>query len=222
MKYFLHIDTSGDISCIAVALNGKLICCQINDTARNHAATINNMINSTLSDAGILITDLSAVVVCGGPGSYTGLRIGMATAKGLCYALDIPLLLDNKLTLLAYQNYERYKTKYDFYFPVLLARDKEFFISIHDNKFINTVQPIHIEENNLEVFLQEKKQICIISQCFTMEKYAQYAGNIEISNDIDIHLESWVFYTFQQYKCNNIVNLSTSEPFYLKQVYTHK
>ena len=222
MKYFLHIDTSGDIGCIAISSDGVLGCKTINTSSRNHAGTINTMVQEMLSEARITLSDLSAIVVCAGPGSYTGLRIGMATAKGLCYALDIPLLLDNKLTLLAYQAYKKYKIKYKYYYPVLLARDKEYFVSVFDQNFINNIPAAHISEGQMEQILQERTEICIISQCISPEILEKYKESIHVDPNVEIDINSWAFYTFEQYKCNNIVNLSTAEPFYLKQVYTHK
>src|ERR1019366_2430074 len=107
MHYLLHIDTSTDTGAVAIGGDGNLLAYRANTETRNHATTINNMINDVLAEVKISLEDLSCIVVCAGPGSYTGLRIGLATAKGLCYALDKPLMLDNRLTLLAYQAYRQ-------------------------------------------------------------------------------------------------------------------
>src|SRR5882672_2766392 len=102
MEYLLHIDTSTDTGLLAIGCDGQLLAHSMIEESRNHAGTINNMINSLLADAHISFRQLSAVAVCAGPGSYPGLRIGLATAKVLCYALEKPLILDNKLTVLAH------------------------------------------------------------------------------------------------------------------------
>ena len=221
MNYFLHIDTSAGPATVAIGLNGKLVCSTTGKSDKDQAGTINLMIQAMLHTAGISFRELSAIVVCAGPGSYTGLRVGMATAKGLCYALNIPLILHNKLTLIAYQAFVNYKNKYDLFLAILLARDKEFFISEFDCNFANTIPAHHIDEKYLEVILQKSKQICIISQCFIKEKYEEYRNEIYVHPFIDIDVAMWVYYAFEHFDCNNIVNLSTSEPFYLKQVYTH-
>lgn len=180
------------------------------------------MIDAVLAEAGIIMTQLSGIVVCAGPGSYTGLRIGVATAKGLCYALNIPLLLDNKITLLAYQAYRQFGTKYKMYVPLLLAREKEYFISCFDNGFQNTVAAKHIMESELGEYIGNNSDICLISDNFSLENDGKYSKNIYVDPNVNIDIKEWVFYSFEEYKCNNIVNLSTAEPFYLKQVYTHK
>ncbi|PQJ11779.1 tRNA (adenosine(37)-N6)-threonylcarbamoyltransferase complex dimerization subunit type 1 TsaB [Flavipsychrobacter stenotrophus] len=222
MKYLLHIDTSGDTSSVSLALDGQLICTRLNSESRNHASAINIMIDAVLAEAGIIMTQLSGIVVCAGPGSYTGLRIGVATAKGLCYALNIPLLLDNKLTLLAYQAYRQLGTKYKMYVPLLLAREREYFISCFDNGFQNTVIAKHIMESELGEYIGNNSDICLISDNFALENHEKYSENIYVHPNVNIDIKEWVFYSFEEYKCNNIVNLSTAEPFYLKQVYTHK
>ena len=222
MKYLLHLDTSGENAIVAVAGDGKLICFAQNEERRNHAAALNLMIDEMLAKAGISFTDLAAVVVCAGPGSYTGLRIGMATAKGLCFGLDIPLIADNKLTLLAWQAYSRHSEKYGWYIPILTAREKEFFTSVFDHDFNNVEPASHIVENQLNAILSGKEKIFIISSSFPAEMAEKYAENIYVVPEEPIDLHSWVFYSFDEYSCNKTVNLSTSEPFYLKQVYTHK
>ena len=222
MKYLLHIDTSGDTGSVSIASDGKLISTKINAESRNHASAINLMIDEVLADAGITMDQLSAIAVCAGPGSYTGLRIGVATAKGLCYALNIPLLMDNKLTLLANQAFKKYGDKYNLYVPVLLAREKEYFIGSFDNVFNNIKEPKHIMEVELGEYFNATAAICIISECLDPEVASKYAENIYVEDSVNVDIKEWVSYTFEQYKCNNIVNLSTAEPFYLKQVYTHK
>ena len=92
MKYILHIDTSTDIGTIALSGDGRILSYLRTTETRNHAGVINNMIERVISDMKITLEQLSAISVCAGPGSYTGLRIGVATAKGLCYALNKPLI----------------------------------------------------------------------------------------------------------------------------------
>ncbi len=222
MKYLLHIDTSGDTGSVSLGLNGKLVSSQINTESRNHASSINLMIADVLEAGGITMRQLSAVVVCAGPGSYTGLRIGLSTAKGICYALNIPLLLDNKLTLLAYQAFCKYGKMYDKYIPLLLARDQEYFINIFDNNFKNIDVATHIMAENLDNYMLGDLSICLISDCVDDEISMKYGKIKHIDNTVNLDISLWLGYSLEQYNCNNFVNLSTAEPFYLKQVYTHK
>lgn len=222
MNYLLHIDTSTDAGMVAVGRDGVLIASRTNEETRNHASTINSMINDVLEDAGISLEQLSGISVCAGPGSYTGLRIGMATAKGLCYALDKPLLLANRLTLLACQEYYMYKHENAHYVSLLIAREKEYFISIYDKDFKCTLLPQHILEDQLPEIIGERENTHFITNVPDTALNTLKINKISVNSNIKIDSSVWISYTFEQFKCNDIVNLYLAEPFYLKQVYTHK
>ncbi len=221
-KYLLHIDTASDTGTVAVAGDGKVIASRTSNESRNHASIINIMIADVLAEAQITFKELSAIVACGGPGSYTGLRIGMATAKGLCYALDIPLIMDSRLALLAYQAYLKKEAAYTQYISLLTARDKEYFISIYDHKFQCTLPPRHIAEEELKQIVAANDNIHLTTDAPESVINSLNVNNLKINTDINIHVNPWALYAFEEYKCNSIVNLATAEPFYLKQVYTHK
>jgi tRNA threonylcarbamoyladenosine biosynthesis protein TsaB len=219
MDYLLFIDTSTDAATVCIAADSNVVASRTSEESRNHAATINNMVADTLNDAGILLENISAFVVCAGPGSYTGLRIGMATAKGYCYALDKPLIADNRLTLLAYQAHRQHPGKSQ-YISLLKAREKEYFIAIYDEGFNCTLEPQHISEEQLSLIVKKDNSTIITD-------VAEVANSLEMKNlhvekSVKLDLESWSFYAFGQLNCNGGVNLSVAEPFYLKQVYTHK
>jgi len=222
MKYLLHIDTATDIGMIAVTGDGAVLGYRTNNESRNHASTINNMIADVLTEVQLSLKNINAVVVSGGPGSYTGLRIGLSTAKGLCYALDVPLIMDSRLTLLAWQAYKNRNMDYDQYITLITAREKEYFISIYDKDFICKLIPQHITEEQLQNIIQKTVTTHITTNATEYVVKSLNIINLEINTDITTDLISWGFYAFEQYKCNNIVNLSSAEPFYLKQVYTHK
>ncbi len=220
MQYLLHIDTSTDTGAVAVGADGKLVAICTNTETRNHAATLNVMINDVLADANISLQQLNGIVVCAGPGSYTGLRIGMATAKGLCYALDIPLLLDNRLTLLAYQAYKHHSNAPQ-YISLLFAREKEYFIAVYDTSFTCILSPQHIMEEQLNVLVKNTENSVIITNVPDIANTLDF-NNLRIIQDTQVNFDLWVAYAFEQYKCSNTVNLANAEPFYLKQVFTHK
>lgn len=222
MSYILFIDTSGDVCTIALAKDDHLIDEEKSIEARNHAASINTMIGTVLDRASVAMKELSCVVVCAGPGSYTGLRIGMSTAKGICYALNIPLILQNKLDILANKARVSTRGQYENYVAILTARDKEYFIAIGDGLGKNTLSPIHIPEEDLSAYTD---QIGGNTYVICDQLPEAIAKKIEkkdnISFDTQITTNFWVKYAYEEFKCNRTVNLSTAEPFYLKQVYTH-
>jgi len=221
MHYLLHIDTSTDTGTVAIAGDGILLTSAINEESRNHAGTINNLIDDIAKSAGIALDQLSAVAVCAGPGSYTGLRIGMATAKGLCYALNKSLIADNRLTVLAYQCHVN-EPNYDQYIVLLKAREKEYFITIHNKSFDCILAPQHVHEDELAHIIQKDEKTYIIGDITEELVNSLNIRDLSISSNSKIELENWCLYSYSKYNCNTTVNLSDSEPFYLKQVYTHK
>ena len=221
MVHILHIDTSGDVGSIAIARDGQVLQVRTNIDTHNQAASVNIMIDEVLHDASITMPDISGISVCAGPGSYTGLRIGMATAKGLCYVLDKPLFLDNKLTLMADAQYHKHLSEYDFYVSILAARDKEYFISSHDNKFDPVIAPVHVFEDDLAALNTWNGKVLVAGNIKESILNQLINNNLKIISTDTIDLNSWALYALDRYKCNGNVNLSNAEPFYLKQVFTH-
>src|SRR5438270_3192396 len=97
----LTIDTATDQASVCLSQNGNVLATSINDNQKDHATWIQVAINTLLKEQGFSMQQLKAVAVTEGPGSYTGLRVGMATAKGLCFALQIPLITVNTLKVMA-------------------------------------------------------------------------------------------------------------------------
>src|SRR6201992_2295551 len=95
------IDTSQDTGTTALCNGAEVLFSEENKIAKESASWLHPAISRMLSEAGITVRDLKAVAVVAGPGSYTGLRVGMAAAKGFCYALKIPLITQNTLRVMA-------------------------------------------------------------------------------------------------------------------------
>ena len=102
--YILNIETATKNCSVALAKDGKTILCkEIAEEGYSHAERLHVFIEEIIREAGITFQDIVAVAVSQGPGSYTGLRIGVSAAKGLCYALNIPLIAVDTLQVLASQ-----------------------------------------------------------------------------------------------------------------------
>ena len=220
MKYILYIDTSGDTGLVALSGDNALLAEQRTTEVRNHASTINNDIDAVLKQAGIGIKDLSAIAVCGGPGSYTGLRIGLSTAKALCYVQDLPLMMHNKLTLIAYDAWLNNKDNYQEYYASLPARAGEMFIAAYNNSFDEIMEPQHKMN---DAFAEEPIGTNTLFYGEYSEEQQEYIiskGGAIISLK-EVNINSWIPYAVEQLNCNRIVNLANAEPYYLKNVYTH-
>jgi tRNA threonylcarbamoyladenosine biosynthesis protein TsaB len=218
----LYLDTCTDIAFVALSKGADLLAIRFSTETRNHAAGLNVMIEEVMQEAGLTFQDLNAIAVCAGPGSYTGLRIGLATAKGLCFALDKPLMLFNKLDLLCLQSIDKNNKKYENYVAVLRAREAEYFISAHNKNLDVVIAPQHVNETELLSLLQSLNAIYLISDCIESNENNRFTTVVQIEKNIKININAWISIALSQCKAQNFAPLSSSEPFYLKDVYTHK
>ena len=223
MGYILHIDTSGDVGTVAISRHGVLLVRIDSKESRNHAAVINTMVVEACDSIQIALGNLVAIAVCAGPGSYTGLRIAMATAKGLCYALGLPLIADDRLTILSGDFISRnHISENEHVAAVLLARENEYFISIRNGNNMSIVPPSHIEETNLAYLLRKSESLHIITD---MPKELFYKLSINFSSfteDISIDYNYWAQVAEKKAQCHEYVDFMTATPLYLKQVFTRK
>lgn len=223
MAYILHIDTSGNAGIVAISKDGAVTAQLENTDTRNHAASINLHIEKALQDSGITMAQLDAVAVCGGPGSYTGLRIGLATAKGICYLLDKPLMMHHKLQLLALNSIYNHKNKYENYLSILNAREGEYYFASYGGNTNTINEPQHMLAADLQTvcnLLSEKS--LMTGDVNDALKAIINSQIIDFEEDSNINVATWALYANEQFNCNEFVNLANSEPFYLKPVYTHK
>src|SRR5579871_3489195 len=102
MALILNIDTAMAKAGICLAADGKALMVRENQEQKEHASWLHPAIEQMMHDAGYSLQQLQAVAVTAGPGSYTGLRVGMAAAKGFCYALNIPLIAEDTLKTMAF------------------------------------------------------------------------------------------------------------------------
>lgn len=137
----LLLETSTDICSIGVSRAGELLSLvEIDD--RNHAARINELILQACREANCTLQDIAAVVISKGPGSYTSLRVGTATAKGICYALNIPLIAVDTLRSLAQAAAQQTGIQQAQYCPMIDARRMEVYTAFYDQE-LQLLQPAH-------------------------------------------------------------------------------
>ena len=131
MAYILHIETSTKQCSVAIGYKGKCISeKKLLSQNYSHEEKLHVFIQEALDEVNLDISELDAISVSKGPGSFTGLRIGVAAAKGICYALDLPLIAVNTLKLMIQPYLE--KKEIDFFIPMLDARRMEVYTAIYD------------------------------------------------------------------------------------------
>lgn len=128
MSYILSIETSTAICSVAIHNEGELMANTDLHLEKSHSNSLTPLIEQLLYHCDLQMSDLTAIAVSSGPGSYTGLRIGLSTAKGLCYALEIPLISISSLDSMTIQVLNFHKDDNSIYIPMLDARRMEIFI----------------------------------------------------------------------------------------------
>ena len=126
----LLIDTSQEIGTVAIESDGKVLFSEENKIAKEHAAWLHSAIGRILNEAKMALRELEAIAVVAGPGSYTGLRVAMAAAKGFCYALKIPLITQNTLRVMAGSMKETAINNGALICPMIDARRDEVFTAL--------------------------------------------------------------------------------------------
>ena len=133
MNYILNIESSTTNCSISLALDGNLVALkESNDDKYSHSTKLHSFINEVLKKSNISVKELVAIAVSKGPGSYTGLRIGVAAAKGLCYSLDIPLISISTLHILSKQIQVK---EQGLILPVMDARRDEVYCAVYDSSY---------------------------------------------------------------------------------------
>ncbi len=140
MSTILQLETATPVCSVAIAINGKTVA-QKEETAQNiHAAKLTLFIKEVMQEAALTFTDLDAIAVSKGPGSYTGLRIGVSTAKGLCFALDKPLVAINTLAMMANGYLKQNEGYKGLICPMIDARRMEVFTAVFDGEMADVEQ----------------------------------------------------------------------------------
>ena len=157
----LCLETSTKVCSVALGQNGKLLALKESlDEKHSHAENLTLYIEEVCSQAKISLNDIDAVAVSKGPGSFTGLRIGVSTAKGLCYALDKPLLAINSLEAMALGQVKSQKSKVkNLFCPMIDAKRMEVYCAVYDEQLneIKKTSAEIIDENSFSDLLVKNK-----------------------------------------------------------------
>jgi tRNA threonylcarbamoyladenosine biosynthesis protein TsaB len=220
MSLILQIETATTVCSVALALNGEILClCEIEQ--RNvHAEKITVFIDDLLHKTNRSYTDLDAIAVSSGPGSYTGLRIGVSAAKGLCFALDKPLIAVETLTAMADGLIQQHSfaNRNQLLCPMIDARRMEVFTAVFDiygNKIRPTSAEI-IDENSFGDLLKDHQ---IIFFGDGAEKCSQVLGmhsGATIMADFSNSASHLAKRALKKYEDKQFEDVAYFEPYYLK------
>lgn len=223
MALILHIETATAVCSVALARDGVLILEKTLEEQREHARLLTVAIDDLMEAAGYIYKDIEAVSVSKGPGSYTGLRIGVATAKGLCFALDIPLLAVGTLQSMADCARKQWlmtgqpSDEKVLFCPMIDARRMEVYSAVY-NQNLEEVGPVNaliLEKGSFDKWKDHK----MVFFGDGSEKYKELINNeLDCYFMTDFRFSSMGLITLShhQYLHNKPEDIAYFEPFYLK------
>lgn len=219
MAYILQIDTSAENAIVSLS-NDELVLKTITSSdPKNHASFLQPAIKSIAEDCGISFTQLDAIGVIIGPGSYTGLRVGLASVKGLCYALKKPLLTLNTLEVMALTAH-LINNEASYYCPMIDARRMEVFTAVYNSNLKPVVEPcaLVLEETTFNDFFQGHR---VALNGNGAKKFIDISENNNLIYIDKVVLPVAMAKLFtNKFKCGDFADVAYSEPFYAKPFYT--
>jgi tRNA threonylcarbamoyladenosine biosynthesis protein TsaB len=213
MAYILNVETATKNCSIAIAKDGEvLICKEIAEEGYSHAERLHVFIEESLQAVGIEYNDLTAVAISQGPGSYTGLRIGVSAAKGLCYALSIPLIAVDTLESLAAQA----DVKDGVVIPMIDARRMEVYSAVFSSEG-SMMRNVLAEVITEESFSDIQEKIYFVGDCNEKCKTVLTADKFTFLDVVKYPSAREMAKISQEKFINNeTVDVAYFEPFYLK------
>jgi len=213
MSYILNIETATRNCSVAISKDGEtLVCLEMAEQGYSHAEKLHVFIEESLAQAQLVYKDLDAIAVSQGPGSYTGLRIGVSAAKGLAFALDIPLIAVDTLEVLALQA----KVSDGFIVPVIDARRMEVYSAVFDSNVqkIREIQAEIITEDSFSAFDQN---VYFVGDCLEKCKTVLKKQNFIFLDDVIFPSAKEIAkISNEKHKKNDLVDVAYFEPYYLK------
>lgn len=218
--YILCIETSTTVCSVCVTAGDKILAYKEVNDGFSHAENLHVFIEEILQKANLSIKQISAVAVSRGPGSYTGLRIGVSTAKGLCYALQIPLISIDTLQSMSYAAVH-IKNEDAVYCPMLDARRMEIYCAAYD-KDLNVILPVNalvLDEKSVEVFSFDKAVYFFGDGMLKAKEFLSHLKNVAFIENMNPSAQNLAVLAYKKFNQNQFEELAYFEPFYLKEFF---
>ncbi len=218
MSIIINIDTTSEKAHVSFAEDGLVMHVLYSNSQKEHAGFLQNAIQQLIISTGIKLAEIDAVAVAAGPGSYTGLRVGMASAKGLCYALHKPLIAVNSLEVLAVAAVQLLPEVDDAVLlcPMMDARRMEVFTAIYKNDLTAQLAPcaLILNESSFSEYLLNNK---ILFFGNGSSKWATVCShpNAHFKN-IENRPQALSELANKSFSKKTFADIAYSEPFYLK------
>ncbi|WP_340075328.1 tRNA (adenosine(37)-N6)-threonylcarbamoyltransferase complex dimerization subunit type 1 TsaB [Leptobacterium sp. I13] len=215
MAVILNLETSSTNCSVSISEKGQIIVLKEEDTVGySHSENLHKFIKEALTEASLSFNHLDAIAVSKGPGSYTGLRIGVSAAKGLCFALDKPLIAVSTLKALSMQ----LQIDKGFIVPMLDARRMEVYAAVFDagHKKVRETKAEIIEEASFHKFLNQDKVYFIGSGAEKCKPLIQHPNAMFTDEKFVPSAKEMATLAFQKYQKGDFEDVAYFEPYYLK------
>jgi tRNA threonylcarbamoyladenosine biosynthesis protein TsaB len=212
----LNIETAVDSASVCLSKHGELLALKIHPHPRDTASWIQPAILEILKENNLITSSLNAVAVSAGPGSYTGLRVGMATAKGLCFALKIPLIGINTLKIIA----AAYPNPEEILCPMIDARRMEVFTALFDKNLNEIMKPANmiLNDQSFAELLAEQKIYFFGNGSLKFQQAIKHKN--AVFQDVQHSAADMCSLAQQAFDKQEFANLAYSEPNYGKEFFS--
>ncbi|MGN7515343.1 MAG: tRNA (adenosine(37)-N6)-threonylcarbamoyltransferase complex dimerization subunit type 1 TsaB [Allomuricauda sp.] len=215
MAIILNLETATTNCSVSISKDDKVVVLQENNAANySHSEQLHVFIKEALKEASLSFSDLDAVAISKGPGSYTGLRIGVSAAKGLCFSLDLPLISIPTLQSMAHQVQLE---PGEMVIPVLDARRMEVYSCVYDNNYqeIRETRAEVINEASFADYVSGKKVYVLGSGAEKCRGALQHP-NFVFNDSVVPSSKQMASIAFEKFKSNQFEDVAYFEPYYLK------
>ena len=221
MSLILNIDTATETAHVSIARDGSLLLSRGNNSPKDHASFLQVTIKQLVQGTAISLHELDAIAVTEGPGSYTGIRVGMASAKGLCFALNKPLITLDTLTLLAASAIETVPVDQQALLcPMIDARRQEVFTAVYDQQ-LNNILPVCamiLNEGSFKDILDLNKLLFFGSGAQKWKLVCQHMNALFM--DVIVSPLAMSKLSADRFIKKHFTNIITAEPLYGKEFQT--
>ncbi|MEO8773470.1 MAG: tRNA (adenosine(37)-N6)-threonylcarbamoyltransferase complex dimerization subunit type 1 TsaB [Gelidibacter sp.] len=214
MSYILNIETATTNCSVSLSKEGEILVLKEDYNSNySHAESLHVFIDSVFKEANLKPRDVDAIAVSKGPGSYTGLRIGVSAAKGLCFSLDKVLISVDTLESLSHQ----LTIDSGYIVPMLDARRMEVYAAVYDeqHKQVRAIEAQVLDEHSFNAFLQVGKVYFIGNGVEKTKQIITHPNAVFIENKLPSAKEMAQL-AYDKYKKSDMEDVAYFEPFYLK------
>jgi tRNA threonylcarbamoyladenosine biosynthesis protein TsaB len=231
MPLILNIDTATENASVCISNDDEILAIKNNETPKDHASFLQPAIKKIIAVANLQLSDIDAVSVTAGPGSYTGLRVGLSSAKGLCYALNKPLILINTLDVMAFAAIKEFQTTLYkaedqsqqiniLFCPMIDARRMEVFTALYDKQLETIDVPASMILNEVSFAAQLQGNKIIFSGSGSRKFQTLVSHPNALFSAVQHYAVHLALLSLKAFHSNKFADLAYSEPFYLKEFFT--